>query len=72
MESMSSSCEHYPILDQHTGTEVCSNCGLVMSENLSYDEIHFNVKDVTNTDNLKQVNNMFVDGADNVPLFNQN
>ena len=25
MESMSSSCEHYPILDQSTGTEVCSN-----------------------------------------------
>ena len=69
MESMSNSCEHYPILDQSTGTEVCSNCGLVLSENLSYDEIHFNIKDVTNTDNLKQVNNMVVDGADNVPLF---
>ena len=69
MESMSNSCEHYPILDQSSGTEVCTNCGLVLSENLLYDEIHFNVKDVRNIDNLKQVNNMLVDGADNVPLF---
>ena len=45
MESMSNSCEHYPIFDQSSGTEVCTNCGLVLSENLLYDEIHFNIKD---------------------------
>ena len=37
---MSNTCTHCPTLDNLTGTEVCTLCGLVLSENLYYDEIH--------------------------------
>ena len=37
---MSNTCTHIPTLDHSTGTEVCTLCGLVLSENLYYDEIH--------------------------------
>ena len=37
---MSNTCTHRPTLDNSTGTEVCTLCGLVLSENLYYDEIH--------------------------------
>ena len=37
---MSNTCTHVPTLDHSSGTEVCTLCGLVLSENLYYDEIH--------------------------------
>ena len=40
---MSNTCTHIPILDHSTGTEVCTHCGLVLNENLYYDEIHSNI-----------------------------
>ena len=40
---MSNTCTHIPTLDHPTGTEVCTACGLVLNENLHYDEIHSTV-----------------------------
>ena len=37
---MSSTCTHNAIIDHTTGTEVCTICGLVLSEHLYYDEVH--------------------------------
>ena len=33
-------CKHDPIWDHSTGSEVCLNCGLVLCEGLSYNELH--------------------------------
>ena len=66
---MSNFCEHYGILDHSTGTEVCAYCALVLSENLSFDEVHFNGKNQSKDDKTRESNKMLVDGVDNVPSF---
>ena len=63
-------CKHDPIWDHSTGSEVCLNCGLVLCEGLTYNELHLqhhggempNVEDAS-------LNHLHVEGVDNVPDF---
>ena len=66
---MSKFCEHNPIFDQSTGTEVCYNCALVLTDNLSYDEIHFHGNNESKNDNITDMKKMLVNGVDTVPSF---
>ena len=66
---MSNSCEHYGILDHRTGTEVCTHCALVLSSNLSFDEVHFNGKNLSKDVKSNEAHKMLVDLVDNAPIF---
>ena len=65
---MSNTCTHIPTIDNSTGTEVCTLCGLVLSENLCYDEIHSNTfKWHREKPNL----NYMIDNVDTIVSFTQ-
>ena len=65
---MSSTCIHNTITDHSTGTEVCTICGLVLSESLYYDEIHSSAFKLQEED---QCNNYLIDDIDTILAFTQ-
>ena len=65
---MSSACIHNTITDHSTGTDVCTICGLVLSENLNYDEIHSSAFKLQEED---QCNNYLIDDIDTILAFTQ-
>ena len=65
---MSSTCIHNTITDHSTGTEVCTICGLVLSENLYYDEIHSSAFKLQEEE---PCNNYLIDDIDTILAFTQ-
>ena len=66
---MSSTCIHNATIDYITGTEVCTICGLVLSENLGYDEIHSSTTFRPHKE--EQSHDYVIDGIDTIITYTQ-
>ena len=66
---MSSTCIHNAIIDHITGTEICTICGIVLGENLCYDEIHSTTTFKPHKE--EQGHNYVIDDIDTITTFTQ-